>query len=75
MPVVLFFFVLKVFPFLEKKACIVIASKQDKCLQMVEVHMQFWFGQNLLILPVMQNLLLFHCSFLMAVESNQQNPA
>lgn len=57
---------------LTKKGCIVIGCKQ-KCLQMVEVHMQCWFGQNKFIPPIkqLQNPLLFHPSLLMkSAKSN-----
>lgn len=63
--------------FKKKKGCIVTGNKQDKCLQMVEVHMQFRFGQNIVIPSnkQLQNPLFFYPSLLMMVESSLQNLA
>lgn len=61
----------------KKKACIVIENKQEKCLQVFEVHMQFWLKLNISIPPItqLQNPLFFHSSLLMAVELSRKTLA
>lgn len=58
----------------KKQAALLFGSKQGKCLQIA--HMQFWFGQDILIPPIkqLQNPFFFHCSLLKAIEWSQQNP-
>lgn len=55
---------------LKEAACVVTESEQEKCLQEVDVHMQFWFGQKVSFPPItqLQNELLFHPSILMALK-------
>lgn len=59
----------------KKQAALLLEVNKAKCLQIA--HMQFWFGQDVLIPPIkqLQNPFFFHCSLLKAVESSQQSPA